>query len=418
MNLFRYQNNEFYCDEVKMADLAAEHGTPLYVYSKKMIVGNYQTIDKAFAPVNHVVCYAAKANSNFQILKLMASLGSGGDVVSGGELFLFLKAGIPANKIVYAGVGKTDEEIKYGIQSGILAFNVESIPELEIIDAIAQRMGRKAPVAIRVNPDIDIHGHPYISTGKSINKFGIDINQALEVFKQAHGMAGIEIVGVHCHIGSQILNLEYYVATAKKLFNFVNQLRDEGIRIQHVDIGGGLGVHYPDLIPEYAEPAEEAVPHPDDLARKVIEVLSPLNCEILFEPGRSIIAETGALMTRVLYVKESRDKKFIVVDAGMNDLIRPSLYGAYHQIVPLRHDTSAREMADVVGPICETGDFLAKERMLPRMKRGDLLSVMSAGAYGYSLSSNYNTRPRPAEVWVDGASAEVIRERERVEDLL
>jgi len=418
MNRFRYQNNEFYCDEVSMENLAAKYGTPLYVYSKNMIVEKYQSIDHAFAPVKHVVCYAAKANSNFQILKLMASLGSGGDVVSGGELFLFLKAGIPAHKIVYAGVGKTDEEIKFGIQSGILAFNVESIPELEIINAIAQSLGKKAPVAIRVNPDIDIHGHPYISTGKSINKFGIDLNQALEVFKQAHSMAGIDVVGVHCHIGSQILNLEYYVASAKKLFNFVNQLKDAGISVQHVDIGGGLGVHYPDLISEYAEPAAEAVPHPDDLAQKVIDVLSPLHCEILFEPGRSIIAEAGALITRVLYVKESRDKKFIVVDAGMNDLIRPSLYGAHHQIVPLRHNSSAREMADVVGPICETGDFLAKERMLPPVKRGDLLAVMSAGAYGYSLSSNYNTRPRPAEVWVDGANAEIIRERERVEDLL
>ena len=418
MNQFQYQNDELFCEDVKVEELVKKYGTPLYLYSKNMIVDKFTATDTAFSSVKHIICYAAKANSNFQILKLMASMGSGGDVVSGGELFLFQKAGIPANKIVYAGVGKTDEEIKYGIDSGILAFNVESIPELDVINEIAMGMGKKAPVAFRINPDIDIHGHPYISTGKSINKFGIDINNALDVFKKAHQMAGIEIVGVHCHIGSQILNLEYYVASAKKLFDFVNKLKDLGIQIQHVDIGGGLGVHYPNLIPEYSEPDAEKVPPPAELAEKVIDVLKPLNCEILFEPGRSIIAETGALITRVLYVKESRDKKFIVVDAGMNDLIRPSLYSAYHQIVPLRHTEGEREIADVVGPICETGDFLAKDRMLPQVKRGDYLAVMSAGAYGYSLASNYNSRPRAAEVWVDGKKDAVIREREKVEDFI
>lgn len=418
MNQFQYQKNELFCENSKIEDLAKKYGTPLYLYSKNMMINKFKATDTAFSSAKHIICYAAKANSNFQILKLMASLGSGGDVVSGGELYLFLKAGIPANKIVYAGVGKTDNEIKYGIESGILAFNVESIPELEIINQIAQDMGKKAPVAIRINPDIDIHGHPYISTGKSINKFGIDINHALDVFKEAHQMPGIEIVGVHCHIGSQILNLEYYVAAAKKLFDFVNQLNAFGIHVQHVDIGGGLGVHYPNLIPEYAEMDSEEVPPVADLAKKVIDVLKPLNCEILFEPGRSLIAETGALITQVLYVKESRDKKFIVVDAGMNDLIRPSLYSAYHQIVPLSHQDGERESADVVGPICETGDFLAKDRKLPKVQRGDYLAVMSAGAYGYSLASNYNSRPRPAEVWVEGQKHEIIREREKVEDFL
>lgn len=416
MNRFHYQNDDLYCEGLKIETPAKKYGTPLYLYSKNMIIDNYKATDAAFSSVKHTICYAMKANSNFQILKLLASLGSGGDVVSGGELFLAQQAGIPANKIVYAGVGKTDEEIKYGIESGIMAFNVESKPELEMVNQIAFDLGKKAPVAIRINPDVDIHGHPYISTGKSINKFGIDINIAREVFLKANQMNGIDIVGVHCHIGSQILNLEYYFATAKKLFDFVQQLSESGIEIQHVDIGGGLGVHYPNIIPEYTDRTGERVPSPAELAEKVINVLKPLNCEILFEPGRSIVAETGALITKVLYVKKSRDKNFVVVDAGMNDLIRPSLYEAYHQIVPLKQLDGKLEQSDVVGPICETGDFLAKDRSLPKVQRGDYLAVMTAGAYGYSLASNYNSRPRPIEVWVNGDRSEVIREREKVED--
>ncbi|UCE04672.1 MAG: diaminopimelate decarboxylase [bacterium] len=418
MNRFQYQNGDLYCEDLKIETIAQNYGTPLYLYSKNMIIDNFKATDAAFSLVKHTICYAMKANSNFQILKLMASLGSGGDVVSGGELFLAQKAGIPANKIVYAGVGKTDEEIKCGIESGIMAFNVESEPELEIVNQIAIDLGKKAPVAIRINPDVDIHGHPYISTGKAINKFGIDINVAQEVFLKAHKMSGIEIVGVHCHIGSQILNLEYYVATAKKLSDFVQKLFESGIEIQHIDIGGGLGVHYPDIIPEYADRAAERVPSPAELADKVLAILKPLDCEILFEPGRSIIAETSALITKVLYVKKSRDKNFIVVDAGMNDLIRPSLYEAYHQIVPLKQLDVKLEQSDVVGPICETGDFLAKDRPLPKVQRGDYLAVMTAGAYGYSLASNYNSRPRPIEVWVDGDRDEVVREREKIEDLV
>jgi diaminopimelate decarboxylase len=416
MNRFQYRKNELFCENLKIEVLAEKYGTPLYLYSKNMIIENFKATDSAFSSVKHTICYAMKANSNFQILKLMASLGSGGDVVSGGELFLAQRAGIPANKIVYAGVGKTDEEIKFGIESGLMAFNVESEPEMEIVNQIAIELGKKAPVAIRINPDVDIHGHPYISTGKSINKFGIDINTALEVFQEAHLMSGIEIVGVHCHIGSQILNLEYYIATAKKLSDFVQKLSKSGIEIQHVDIGGGLGVHYPDIIPAYADRAGERVPSPAELAEKVLAILKPLDCEILFEPGRSIIGETGALITKVIYVKKSRDKNFIVVDAGMNDLIRPSLYDAYHQIVPLRQLDGELEQSDVVGPICETGDFLAKDRQLHRVQRGDYLTVMTAGAYGYSLASNYNSRPRPIEVWVDGDRDEVIREREKVAD--
>ena len=415
MNKFQYQNGKLLCEEATIEKLAKKHGTPLYVYSKNMIAEKFKAIDEAFSSVKHTICYAMKANSNMEILKLMASMGSGGDVVSGGELYLAQKAKIPAQKIVYASVGKTDEEIKFAIESGILAFNVESEPELEVVNQIAQQMGKRAPVAIRINPNIDVHGHPYISTGKSINKFGIDINAAFDVFQKARKMNGIEIVGVHCHIGSQILNLEYFVSSAKKLFEFVTRLNESGIQIEHIDIGGGLGVHYPDMIPEYADEKKE-VPPPSELAEKVVSILKPLNCEILFEPGRSIIGESAALITKVLYVKHSRDTKFIVVDAGMNDLIRPSLYEAYHQIVPLNKIDGKLEKADVVGPICETGDFLAKARMLPDIKRGDYLAVMTAGAYGYSLASNYNSRPRAAEVWVDGDKDELIREREKVED--
>jgi len=416
MNRFAYWDQELYCENLSIASLAEKYGTPLYLYSKNMIIDNFRAADQAFASVPHKICYAMKANSNFQILKLLASLGSGGDVVSGGELLLALEAGIPAEKIVYAGVGKTDAEIEFAIDHGILALNVESEPELELVNHIAIGMGQMAPVAIRINPDVDIHGHPYISTGKAINKFGIDIHQALQVFLRAKDMDGIDIVGVHCHIGSQILDLEYYVAAAKKLFEFVQRLRQAGIDIQHVDIGGGLGVHYPDLIPDYAEMTGEPVPSPAELAQRVLSILQPLSCEIVFEPGRSIIGETGALICKVLYVKKSRDKNFVVVDAGMNDLIRPSLYNAYHQIVPLRKRDDAWEIYDVVGPICETGDFLAKDRRLPRVERGDYLAVMTAGAYGYSLASNYNSRPRPIEVWVDRNRDEIIRDRERVED--
>ncbi len=417
MDYYTYQNGMLYCESVPVEELAKTYDTPLYLYSKNAVIEKYQKYDRAFAGIPHTICYALKANSNIRLLKLLASLGSGADIVSGGELYLALKAGIRPDKIVYASVGKRDAEIKFAMDSGIRAFNVESGQELEIIDAIAQSKGVRAPVAIRVNPDIDIHGHPYISTGKSINKFGIDIDTALNLFKRANEMRGIRIDGVHCHIGSQILDLEYFVASARKLHRFVMDLRASGIEIRHVDIGGGLGANYKSIVSEKGtEPV--AIPEPAELAAKVIPVLKPLNCEIYFEPGRSIIGEAGSLITEILFLKESRGKKFVVIDAGMNDLIRPSLYDAFHQIVPLRQTDGNRDMVDVVGPICETGDFLARDRRLPEVKRGDYLAVMTAGAYGYSLASNYNSRPRPAEVWVDGVKHELIREREKVESFL
>ncbi len=417
MNQFKYRDGEFYCEDVKIKELAIEFDTPLYVYSKNMIVDKIKTTNNAFSSVKHTICFALKANSNMKILKLMANLGAGGDVVSGGELSLALNAGIPANKIVYASVGKTDGEIKFAIEKGIMAFNVESVSELEVVNEIAQNMNRKAPISLRVNPDIDVHGHPYISTGKAINKFGIDITKAFDVFMHAEEMPGIEVVGIHAHIGSQILNIDYYDAEAKKLHELVTRLIESGIKIRHIDIGGGLGVEYENFIPEYAD-GKKAIPSIYDLAERVINVLEPLGCEIVFEPGRYITGEAGALVTKVLYIKNIKNTKFIVTDAGMNDLIRPSLYEAYHQIVPTTYMKGNLEVADVVGPICESGDFLAKQRKLPAVQRGDFLAVMTAGAYGYSLASNYNSRPRPAEVWVDGNQVELVRERERVEDWL
>lgn len=417
MKSYYYQDGCLYCENVKIEDIAKEMGTPIYLYSKNAIIEKFNDYDQAFSNVPHTICYALKANANFKLLQLLASLGSGADIVSGGELFLALKAGIEPQKIVYASVGKTDEEIKYAIDSKICAFNIESSQELEIVNEIARAKGKQAPVAIRVNPDIDVHGHPYISTGKSINKFGIDIEGALDLFKNAQKMRGIKIVGIHCHIGSQILNVEYFAASAKKLFQFVIDLNDAAIQIEHIDIGGGLGANYRSVIKEAAE-TEQNVPEPSDLVQKVISILEPLGYEIFLEPGRSIIGEAGTLITKVLFKKEIRGKKFVVVDAGMNDLIRPSLYDAFHQIVPLSQQADNCELVDVVGPICETGDFLAKDRNLAVVERGDYLAVMTAGAYGYSLSSNYNSRPRPVEVWADGKRYEIIRERERVEDFL
>jgi len=418
MDFFSYRNNELYCEDIKISDIVKQYKTPLYLYSKNAIKHKFKQYADAFQSVPHTICYALKANSNLHILKLLGELGSGADIVSGGELFLALKAGIDPKKIVYASVGKTDREIEFAIESGIRAFNIESEQELEVINNIATGLGKKAPIAIRINPDIDINGHPYISTGKSINKFGINIKRALDVFKRADKMSGIAIDGIHSHIGSQILNLEYFKAAAEKLAVFVNELRDHGMVLNHIDIGGGLGVNYTNLVKYDSISDNTKQPEPAELADSVLSVLKKLDLEIFFEPGRSIIGEAGALISRVLYRKDSSGKKFIVVDAGMNDLIRPSLYNAHHQIVPATRNGAEEEIVDIVGPICETGDFLAKDREMPRIERGDLLSVMTAGAYGYSLASNYNSRPRPAEVWIDGNTHELIRSRENWEDFL
>ncbi|MBN2011245.1 diaminopimelate decarboxylase [candidate division KSB1 bacterium] len=417
MQFFSYKDNELHVENMAIEKLAQQYGTPMYVYSMNSLIEKVKAYQQAFADVKHTIFYAQKANENINILKLMASLGCGADIVSGGELFLALKAGIPANRIVYASVGKTDAEIEQALNAGICAFNVESPQELEVINEMAIKMDKQAPVAIRINPNIDIHGHPYISTGKSMNKFGIDYDDSLALIRHAANLDGIKIVGIHSHIGSQILNVEYFAAAAQKFLQMVRSLQKSGIKVEHVDMGGGLGVNYKSIIPEYAEDSL-VIPTPVDLAKKVKHVLKPLDCEIYFEPGRSIVGEAGALITKVLYRKETNVKKFIVVDAGMSDLIRPSLYQAYHQIVPLQKIEGDLEKVDVVGPICETGDFLAQNRNMPEVQRGDFLAVMTAGAYGFSLANNYNARPRPVEVWVDGDKAEIIRERENVERFL
>ncbi len=388
MNAYYYKNKELFCENIKVVDVAEKHGTPLYLYSKNNIEKKFKNYNEAFSSVPHTICYALKANANFKILKLLASLGSGADTVSGGELYLALNAGINAKKIVYASVGKTDNEIKYGIENEICAFNVESVQELEVINNIAQVVSKNAAVAIRLNPDIDIHGHPYISTGKSINKFGIDIDIALDLFKKANKMKMISIVGVHCHIGSQVLDLKYFTSIAKKLYQFVTKLNEVGIQIQHIDIGGGLGVNYKNIIPEFAE-EHPILPDPSTLAESILPILSPLGCEIFIEPGRSIVAEAGILVTKVLYKKETFGKKFVVVDTGMNDLIRPSLYDAYHQVAPLFNNNNEKELVDIVGPICETGDFIAKDRVLPQVNRNDFLAIMTAGAVVRDVSQHF-----------------------------
>ncbi|MDZ7262370.1 MAG: diaminopimelate decarboxylase [candidate division KSB1 bacterium] len=420
MNYFDYRNGELYCEDVRVQEIAQRVGTPFYLYSQRTLIEHYQNIDQAFSEVDHLICYALKANSNLELLKLLASMNSGADVVSGGELYLALKAGFQPDRIVYAGVGKRDDEIQFGIESNILGFQVESEQELEVINHLATRLGRKANVALRVNPDIDVHGHPYISTGQTINKFGIDLERAVEVFQTAQNMSRLKVVGVHCHIGSQIFNLEFFQASALKLKQLVEELATRGIQLSYIDIGGGLGVSYRNVVggKAYRESAgTEKAPRPDDLAKTVVPLLKPLGCRIIFEPGRSMVANVGILVAKVLYVKTIRGKKFIVLDTGMNHLIRPCLYQAYHEIVPVQEKGESLELADVVGPICESSDLLAQDRMLPAVKRGDLMAILSAGAYGYTLASNYNAQPRPAEVLVNGDTYRVVREREKYEDL-
>ncbi|MBI4666346.1 MAG: diaminopimelate decarboxylase [Nitrospinae bacterium] len=410
MHHFEYKDGEYHCEDVPLSRIAEKVGTPFYCYSSATLKRHFEVFDKAFESVPHLICFAVKANSNLAVLKLFAKSGGGADIVSGGELFRALKAGVPAERIVYAGVGKTRDEIRQALQAGILMFNVESSQELMAIDAVAAEMGVKARVTLRVNPDVDAKTHPYISTGLKQNKFGISYTSALEEYRQARTLANIEIVGIHKHIGSQITQIAPFVDALEKTLDLVRQLKEEGIVIRYIDIGGGLGITYKD----------EAPPHPKDLADAVAPLLKDTGCTIVFEPGRVLVGNAGALVTRVLYTKHNEGKTFFVVDAGMNDLARPSLYGSYHGILPVSAEVAERKKvsADVVGPICESGDFLAKDRVLPSFKQGELMSVMSAGAYGFTMSSNYNSRRRVAEVMVNGSNFEVVRERETMEDLI
>jgi len=408
MNHFTYRNQELCCEEVEVAKIAAEVGTPFYLYSHATLARHFQTFDAAFAALPHLCCFAVKSCSNLAILRLFAQLGGGADIVSGGELFRALTAGVPPERIVYSGVGKTREELAYALQADILQFNVESEQELEALQEVAAAAGVKARVSFRVNPDVDPQTHAYISTGLAKNKFGIPIDQAVAVYLRARAMPNIQIQGVSCHIGSQLTQVSPFIESLQKLKGFIGRLKEAGISISHLDLGGGLGIQY----------KEEEPPHPEEYARAIQAELGGLDCILILEPGRVIVGNAGALITRVHYTKQGPTKKFVIVDAGMNDLARPSLYGAYHAIRPVHESGRGGEVADVVGPICETGDFLSRDQEVPVSVPGELLAVMSAGAYGFSMSSNYNSRPRVAEVLVAGDGYHVIRRRESYDDLI
>lgn len=410
MNHFERKDGVLHAEDLPLERLAERYGTPLYVYSTATLTRHWRVLNRSLAGVRHLVCYAVKANSNLAVLSLFARLGSGFDIVSGGELYRVLRAGGDARKVVFSGVGKTDEEIAFALEAGVRALNVESAPELARISAVARRTGRRAPIALRVNPDVDPRTHPYISTGLRENKFGVSVEEARRLYALAAKDPALRVRGVACHIGSQITTVRPFLDAIARVLALVEDLGREGIRLGHLDVGGGLGITYRD----------EKPPHPDEYGAAIRGALAGFRGEVLLEPGRVLVGNAGVLATRVLYLKRSGRKTFVVVDAAMNDLVRPSYYGAYHGIEaagPAR--PGAREIAcDVVGPVCESSDFLAKRRRMPEPAPGDLLVVRSAGAYGFAMSSNYNTRPRAAEVLVDGGRAHLARRRETWADLV
>lgn len=408
MHHFQYKDNDLYCEKIAIEKIAEEAGTPLYVYSRETLEHHFKVFDQAFAEVPHITCYAVKANSNIAILNTFGSLGGGADIVSGGELFRALKAGISPDKIVYSGVGKKTDEIDFALKSNILMFNIESPQELRVINERAALLGKKARTAIRVNPDVDPKTHPYISTGLKKSKFGIDIKKAIDEYRACKDLKNIEMVGVDCHIGSQITQIEPFKDAMKKIKQLVVTLKAEGFNIKYLDLGGGLGIPY----------NTEEPPQPLDYARSIIDEVKELGCTLILEPGRLLVGNAGILVTKVLYTKHGEEKDFVIVDAGMNDLIRPSIYGSFHHIQPVRKEDREDRMVDVVGPICESGDFLAKERQMPEARQGELLAVMSGGAYGFAMASNYNSRPRTAEVLVHGSKYHIIRKRETYDDLI
>ncbi len=409
MHDFHYHNDALFCEDVPLERVAKEQGTPCYIYSHATLTRHFQAFDQAFAEVPHLIAFAMKANSNLAILRLMASLGSGADIVSGGELFRALQAGIPPSKIVFAGVGKSPEEIGYALDSDILLFNVESPAELQAINDVARGKGLRARVALRVNPDIDPQTHPYITTGLKKSKFGIGADRALDEFTTASSLPNVEVIGVHAHIGSQLTQVSPFVDSLKRVVGLIETLKSRGIPIRYLNIGGGLGITYSDETP----------PLPTEYANAIMPLLQASQCEIIMEPGRVIAGNAGVMLTHVLYIKETGAKNFAIVDAAMNDLLRPSLYQAHHDILPVRQVPNASEAVfDVVGPVCESGDFLAQGRTLPAVKAGDLLAVMSAGAYGFTMASNYNSRPRVPEILVKGGESFVIRDRESFDDLV
>jgi diaminopimelate decarboxylase len=410
MHNFEYRQGELYCEHVPVSQIAKQVGTPCYIYSHATLTRHIRAYDNAFKNIPHLIAFAMKANSNLAVLRLMAKEGSGVDIVSGGELFRALKAGVPSSKIVFAGVGKNAEEIRDALKADILMFNIESSAEMHAINDVAASVGKIAPVALRINPDIDPKTHPYISTGLKKSKFGIAADRALEEFRVASTLRHISVVGVHAHIGSQLTDVTPVVESLKKVLTLVDALKAQGIKIRYLNIGGGLGITYSD----------EKPPLPHELAEAVSPLVKGLDLTLVMEPGRVIVGNAGILVTKALYEKIGESKRFVIVDAAMNDLIRPSLYSAYHDIRPVSEALLQRPKhpVDVVGPVCESGDFLAKDRSLPEVKPDDLLAVMSAGAYGFVMASNYNSRPRVPEVLVKDNEVHVIRARESYDDLV
>ncbi|MDF1613820.1 diaminopimelate decarboxylase [Desulfurivibrio dismutans] len=410
MDHFQYRDGVMWVEEVAVPEIADQVGTPFYLYSTATLQRHFRALDDSFAGLNHLTCFAVKACSNIAILRLFAGLGGGADIVSGGELYRALAAGIEPGKIVYSGVGKTAAEIRQALEAGILMFNLESEQELTVVARCAAELQVTARISFRVNPDVDPHTHAYISTGLAKNKFGIPIAEAPAVYRRAQKMDWVEIVGVSCHIGSQLTKVSPFVDTIDKLKKFLARLAADGIAVKYLDIGGGLGIRYD----------REEPPEPAAYGAAVRQALGELDCTLILEPGRVIVGNAGIMVTKVLYTKSGQggEKKFIVVDAGMNDLFRPSLYDAYHAIVPVVQGDGATQTADVVGPICETGDFLARDQEVPAARPGELLAVKSAGAYGFTMASNYNSRPRVAEVLANGAEFHVIRRRESYADLI
>jgi diaminopimelate decarboxylase len=405
---FTYKNNNLFCEDVPLPQITAKYGTPTYIYSKNFFIDRYNELNEAFKDIKHTIFYACKSNFNLNVIKTFADLGSGVDVNSEGELLRALKAGVNPKKIIFSGVGKTSEEIKIGIENDVLMLKAESVEEVHLINQIASSLGKIAPTALRVNPDVDAETHPYISTGLAENKFGIESKIALELFKENKSLKNIKFVGIDMHIGSQITKTAPFISAAEKLSELYLQVKSEGIMLEHFDVGGGIGISY----------NNENTFSLTELASSLKPILNKLNGDIFFEPGRFLTANGGILATKVLYTKKNHDKNFIVVDGAMNDLLRPSIYGAYHHIQPVqKHKDRKNIETDIVGPVCESGDFLAKKREFAESKHGEYLAVMSAGAYGMTMASNYNTRRRPAEVLVDGNNFKLIRSRESFEHL-